>query len=35
MGHKLGAGGSSGVAYLKNALDRRFFPELWSMRTTL
>lgn len=35
IGHKHGTGGSSGVGYLKTALDRQFFPELWDVRTVL
>ncbi|MBR7553701.1 tryptophan 2,3-dioxygenase [Allobacillus sp. GCM10007491] len=35
IGHKKGTGGSSGVGYLKQVLDHYFFPELWSLRTTL
>ncbi|MFD2370339.1 tryptophan 2,3-dioxygenase [Brevibacillus sp. GCM10020057] len=35
IGQKPGTGGSAGVAYLRRALDHRFFPELWSMRTLL
>jgi tryptophan 2,3-dioxygenase len=35
IGHKPGTGGSSGVGYLKTALDRSFFPELWEVRTYL
>tara|TARA_R110000751_G_scaffold146094_7_gene249794 strand:+ start:25214 stop:26062 length:849 start_codon:yes stop_codon:yes gene_type:complete len=35
IGHKKGTGGSSGVGYLKTALDRTFFPELWAVRTDL
>lgn len=35
IGYKRGTGGSSGVNYLVKALDLRFFPELWSMRTNL
>ena len=35
IGHKTGTGGSSGVGYLKTALDRSFFPELWEVRTYL
>jgi tryptophan 2,3-dioxygenase len=35
IGHKLGTGGSSGVSYLKQVLDHRFFPELWNIRTKL
>lgn len=35
IGHRQGTGGSAGVAYLKTVLERRFFPELWSVRTML
>lgn len=35
IGHKPGTGGSSGVSYLAKALELRFFPELWSVRTRL
>lgn len=35
IGNKTGTGGSSGVTYLKRALDQHFFPELWSLRTKL
>jgi tryptophan 2,3-dioxygenase len=35
IGFKKGTGGSSGVKYLKNVLDHRFFPELWDIRTEL
>ena len=35
IGGKGGTGGSSGVPYLRRALDLRFFPELWSLRTAL
>ena len=35
IGMKPGTGGSLGVAYLKTTLDRRFFPELWEVRTVL
>lgn len=35
IGHKRGTGGSSGVSYLKQTLDQRFFPELWDLRTKL
>src|SRR5262249_33609278 len=35
IGYKRGTGGTSGVPYLRNALDRPFFPELWEMRTML
>ena len=35
IGHKRGTGGTSGVSYLARALELRFFPELWSVRTSL
>ena len=35
IGMRHGTGGSSGVGYLKGALDKYFFPELWSVRTRL
>jgi tryptophan 2,3-dioxygenase len=35
IGHKRGTGGSSGVSYLVRALDLRFFPELWTVRTCI
>jgi len=35
IGFKKGTGGSSGVEYLKRALEKRYFPELWSLRTYL
>ena len=35
IGHKRGTGGTSGVSYLAKALELRFFPELWSARTSL
>lgn len=35
IGFKPGTGGSSGVAFLKRALDVTFFPELWDVRTSL
>jgi len=35
IGLKRGTGGSSGVAFLKTALERSFFPELWELRTEL
>ena len=35
IGGKRGTGGSSGVPYLKRALEHRFFPELWAVRTIL
>jgi tryptophan 2,3-dioxygenase len=35
IGFKRGSGGSSGVGFLKSALERAFFPELWELRTEL
>ncbi|HEX9852764.1 MAG TPA: tryptophan 2,3-dioxygenase family protein [Woeseiaceae bacterium] len=35
IGHKRGSGGSSGVAFLKKALDAEFFPELIAVRTEI
>jgi tryptophan 2,3-dioxygenase len=35
IGYKRGTGGSSGVAYLSKLLELRFFPELWSIRTSM
>ena len=35
IGNKTGTGGSAGAAYLRSTLDKRAFPELWSMRTGL
>src|SRR5437763_16032953 len=35
IGHKAGTGGSSGVAFLKRALDQAFFPELIDVRTAI
>jgi tryptophan 2,3-dioxygenase len=35
IGYKPGTGGSSGVGFLKTALERSFFPELWEVRTLL
>jgi tryptophan 2,3-dioxygenase len=35
IGHKTGTGGSSGVGFLKRALDHTFFPELIDVRTLL
>lgn len=35
IGFKRGSGGSSGVGFLKGALERPFFPELWEVRTAL
>ncbi|NYF18333.1 tryptophan 2,3-dioxygenase [Microbacterium sp. AK009] len=33
IGGKTGTGGSSGVPFLRRALDLAFFPELWAVRT--
>jgi len=35
IGFRKGTGGTSGVSYLVKALDLRFFPELWTVRTSL
>jgi tryptophan 2,3-dioxygenase len=35
IGHKAGTGGSSGVAFLRRALDIRLFPELIEVRTEI
>jgi len=35
IGNKAGTGGSSGVSFLKKALDISFFPELFELRTYL
>jgi tryptophan 2,3-dioxygenase len=35
IGNKPGTGGTSGVSYLKKALDLRFYPELWDVRTEI
>lgn len=35
IGHRPGTGGSSGVPFLKKAIDMSFFPELLSVRTEL
>ena len=35
IGHKMGTGGSSGVAFLRQALDQSFFPELIDVRTQI
>ncbi|HEY0178027.1 MAG TPA: tryptophan 2,3-dioxygenase family protein [Dokdonella sp.] len=35
IGYRRGTGGSSGVAFLKKALDLSFFPELLEVRTVL
>jgi tryptophan 2,3-dioxygenase len=35
IGSKTGTGGSTGASYLKTTLDKRFFPELWELRSFL
>ena len=35
IGYRRGTGGSSGVAFLRKALDLTFFPELFEVRTVL
>lgn len=35
IGAKPGTGGSDGVSYLRKTAGRRFFPELWEVRTYL
>ncbi len=35
IGYKPGTGGTSGVQYLTKALELKFFPELWSIRTSM
>ena len=35
IGERQGTGGSSGVGFLRKALELQFFPELWSVRTEL
>ena len=35
IGNKRGTGGSAGAPYLRATLDKRVFPELWSLRTDL
>ena len=35
IGNKKGTGGSAGAAYLRSTVDKRIFPELWSLRTEL
>jgi tryptophan 2,3-dioxygenase len=35
IGNKRGTGGSAGASYLRSTLDKRIFPELWSLRTDL
>jgi tryptophan 2,3-dioxygenase len=35
IGHKPGTGGTGGVSYLAKALELKFFPELWQIRTSM
>lgn len=35
IGYKRGTGGTGGVSYLNKALELRFFPELWTIRTLM
>jgi len=35
IGGKPGTGGSEGVAYLRGTLGKKFFPDLWNLRTRL
>ena len=35
IGYKSGTGGTSGVHYLAKALELKFFPELWQVRTSM
>lgn len=35
IGFKRGTGGTAGASYLRGTLERRAFPELWSLRTGL
>jgi tryptophan 2,3-dioxygenase len=35
LGFKPGTGGSAGVGWLRNIVDHRFFPELWTIRSEL
>jgi tryptophan 2,3-dioxygenase len=35
IGDKPGTGGSTGVRYLQSTLSKRFFPELWQVRSQL
>ena len=35
LGMKRGTGGSSGAKYLRQTLEKKFFPELWEARTHL
>lgn len=35
IGNRVGTGGSSGTKYLSSTLTKRFFPELWDLRSKL
>jgi tryptophan 2,3-dioxygenase len=35
IGSKSGTGGSTGASYLRTTLDKRFYPELWDLRSHL
>ncbi|GAA0692425.1 tryptophan 2,3-dioxygenase [Marinobacterium maritimum] len=35
IGYRRGTGGTAGVKYLVKALDLQFFPELWSVRSSI
>jgi len=35
IGAKSGTGGSTGAGYLRSTLDKRFYPELWEVRSYL
>jgi tryptophan 2,3-dioxygenase len=35
IGGKTGTGGSTGAAYLRSTLGKRFYPELWDLRSYL
>jgi len=35
IGAKTGTGGSTGATYLRTTLDKRFYPELWDLRSYL
>lgn len=35
IGRQQGTGGSTGVAYLRSTVGKRFYPELWELRTLL
>src|SRR4029077_14778917 len=35
IGGKTGTGGSTGAQYLRTTLDKRFYPELWEVRSLL